>query len=142
MGSVTGGRNIYRKSWSGTLSFDSAVQRFNLESRNRPGLYVFRNTAPGNGIVDLINPAQKRSLKSNQVRFQQMLTHLPQVDPGVLAIDGFLNEEEESRILDSLGEAFDNSDETDEGSPDSPIKNALATSLHIPYVTSLPDLLN
>ena len=71
-----------------------------------------------------------------------MLTHVPQVDPGVLAIDGFLSEEEESRILDSLGEAFDNPDETDESSADSPIKNAQAMSLHVPYFTCFPDLLN
>ncbi len=71
-----------------------------------------------------------------------MLSHVPQVDPGVLAIDGFLSDEEESRILDSLGEAFDNSDEAEESSADSPIQNAQAMSLNIPYVNSFPDVLN
>ena len=45
--------------------------------------------------------------------------HSPHTDPGVLAVEGFLTEEEESKILDSLADGADLEDEPETAASDS-----------------------
>ena len=58
-----------------------------------------------NGIGWGTNPVGVFTKPASEESTDQMLTtHLPQVDPGVLAVEGFLTEEEEAGILEALGD--------------------------------------
>ena len=75
------------------------VIRSNLRVNEKTPVYLIGNTYTGNGIV--------RSCRPEGIRFVLTVeatadAPLPERDPGLFAIDDFLTEEEEAKILESL----------------------------------------
>lgn len=79
-------------------------------------VYIKANTYTGNGIVESCIPEGQGHRVVIQLVCKQMITiHTPHnVDPGVFAADGFLTEEEESKILEALGDGTDYEDPPEE----------------------------
>lgn len=76
--------------------------------REKTPVYIRGHTNSGNGIVESCIREGDDYRVVIQLSSEEMLTtNYPQIDPGVFALDNFLTEEEESKILDSLGDSLD-----------------------------------
>ena len=72
---------------------------------DQSAVYMISDSYSANGIGWGTNPVGVFTKPASEESTDQMLTtHLPQVDPGVLAVEGFLTEEEEASILEALGD--------------------------------------
>lgn len=78
-------------------------------------VYIKTDSYSGNGIVSHSKPEEKGYQVVIRLDCENVLSpQLPPFDPGVLALDGFLTEEEENKIFESLGDELEVDSDIDE----------------------------
>lgn len=83
-------------------------------------VYIKGNSYTGNGIVESCTPEGQGHRVVIQLVCNQMITvHSSQIDPGVYSVEGFLTEEEEAKILESLTGGSEFPDEAEETTEES-----------------------
>ena len=81
---------------------------------------VRADSSPENGIVKSCLPEGSQYLVLIELDYEEMLRVGPEhIDPGVFAMESFLSEEQEQKILDSLGDFSEEETSAFEQGPDS-----------------------
>ena len=93
-----------------TASFEATIRTlFALDLKT--SVYINTEIYSGNGIVTSCKPVEKGYQAVIRLDCEEMLSpQLPQIDPGILSVDGFLTEEQEAKILESLSEELEGND--------------------------------
>lgn len=94
-------------------------------------VYIKTNSYSGNGIVTSATPEDKGYRVVIQLDREDMLNSFSHsYDPGVFALDGFLTEEEEAKILESLGDGYESELEIEDPPSDAfSLSDALRSAL-------------